>query len=62
VVFGLLGAVLIFIALIVFLIGIVRLLNIALPEDVWLVYFVLGGVFIAIGAYLWSKRPRGAAS
>ena len=62
VVFGLLGALLAVVALIVFLIGIVRLLNILLPQDVWLVYMILGGVFCLAGFFLWSKRPRRAAS
>lgn len=62
VVFGLLGALMALIALIVLLIGLVRLLNILLPKDVWLVYLILGAVFSAAGAFLWSKRPRRAAS
>jgi len=61
-VFGLLGALVSIIALIIFLIGTVRLLNNVLPKDVWLVYLILGAVFLAAGAFLWSKRPRHAAS
>ena len=61
VVFGLIGAVLATLATIIFVIGLVRLLNIAIPEGVWLVYLILGGLFSAIGMLLWSKRPRGAA-
>lgn len=62
IVFGLIGMVLATIAMIVFLIGLVRLLNIAIPEDIWLVYLILGALFSGIGMLLWSKRPRGAAS
>ncbi|MEM7093519.1 MAG: hypothetical protein AAF567_10995 [Actinomycetota bacterium] len=62
VVFGLLGAILATVAMIVFLIGLVRVLNIVIPEDVWLVYMILGALFTGLGAFLWSKRPRGAAS
>jgi len=62
VVFGLMGAFLSLIALIVFLIGTVRLLNNVLPKDVWLVYLILGALFLVVGAFLWSKRPRRAAS
>lgn len=62
VVFGLIGAVLATLAMIIFLIGLIRLLNIAIPEGVWLVYLILGGVFSGIGLLLWSKRPKGAAS
>ena len=61
-VFGLLGALMSVVALIVMLIGVVRLLNIVIPNDVWLVYLILGALFVAIGAFLWSKRPRRAAS
>lgn len=62
VVYGLLGAFIGMIALIVFLIGTVRLLNNVLPKDVWLVYFILGAIFMALGIFLWSRRPRRAAS
>ena len=62
VVFGLLGALLALIAAVVFLIGLVRLLDVVIPKDVWLVYLILGGLFVALGAFLWSKRPRDAAS
>ena len=62
VVFGILGAVLALVAVVVFLIGLVRLLNVAIPKDVWLVYLILGALFIAGGALLWSKRPRRATS
>lgn len=62
VVFGIMAAFIGLMALIMFLIGIVRLLDNVLPKDVWLVYLILGAVFIAAGAFLWSKRPRGAAS
>lgn len=61
-VFGLLGTILAIVAIIVFLIGLVRLLNVVVPEDVWLVYLILGGLFTVVGAFLWSKRPRHAAS
>ena len=62
VVFGLMGGLLSLIALIVFLIGIVRLLDNVLPWDIWFVYLILGAVFCTIGALLWTKRPRRAAS
>ena len=61
-VFGVMGAFIALIALIVLLIGVVRLLNEVLPKDVWLVYYILGALFMLIGAFLWSKRPRRAAS
>lgn len=70
-VFGLLAALILCVALIVFLIGIVRfaknLLVLIFSEDsffadVWLVYLLLGSLFLAVGAFIWSKRPRRAAS
>lgn len=61
-VFGLLGAVLAVIAGIILLIGIVRALNNFIPKDVWLVYLILGALFMLAGAFFWSRRPRNAAS
>ena len=62
VVFGLMGALLSVIALIVLLVGLVRLANNIVPKDVWLVYLILGAIFCLVGGLLWKKRPRGAAS
>ena len=62
VVYGIMAAFIGLMAVIMLLIGTVRLLDNVLPKDVWLVYLILGAVFMAIGALLWSKRPRGAAS
>jgi hypothetical protein len=62
VVYGIMAAFIGLMAVILLLIGLVRLLDNVLPKDVWLVYLILGGLFMAIGAFLWSKRPRGAAS
>lgn len=61
-VFGLLAALLAMIAVPIFLIGLVRLLNEYIPKGVWLVYLILGALFIIIGAFLWSRRPKRAAS
>lgn len=61
-VFGILAALLGIIAVPLFLIGIVRLLNEYIPAGVWLVYMILGTIFLAVGVLLWSKRPRGATS
>lgn len=62
VVFGLLGGLFALVAIIVTLIGTVRLLDNFLPYDVWLVYLILGAIFLLIGTVLWSKRPKGTAS
>lgn len=61
-VFGILAALLAVIAVPLFLIGIVRLLNAYIPAGVWLVYLILGTIFLLVGVLLWSKRPRGATS
>lgn len=61
-VFGVLAALLALVAVPLFLIGIVRLLNVVIPSGVWLVYLILGAFFLLLGGLLWSRRPRGAAS
>jgi len=61
-VFGILALLLALLAVPLFLIGIVRLLNEYIPAGVWLVYMILGTIFLIIGVLLWSKRPRGATS
>ena len=43
-------------------IGLVRLINVYLPADVWATYAVLGAFFTGIGLLLWAKRPPRAAS
>jgi hypothetical protein len=44
---------------VLFLAGLVRLLNWAIPGDVWFVYAGLGTLFVLAGVLLWSKRsPR----
>ena len=53
-VYGLLAACFISLALLVLLIGAFRLLNVALP--VWASYLVLGGICVAGGTLCWVKR------
>jgi vacuolar-type H+-ATPase subunit I/STV1 len=60
VVFGLLAAILGTIAVVLFVIFAVRILDSYIPSGVWVVYVILGVIFTALGLYLWSrawKRP-----
>jgi len=60
-VYGVLTAILGTIALIILVIGLVRVLDVVLPSSVWLPYVILGSIFTIIGLVLWSKRPKGVA-
>lgn len=60
-VFGVLTAILGTIALIILVIGLIRVLDVILPSSVWLPYVILGSIFTLIGLFLWSKRPKGVA-
>ena len=53
-VYGLLAACFIALALLILTIGAFRLLNVGLP--VWASYLVLGGIFVAGGTFCWVKR------
>jgi hypothetical protein len=41
---------------VLFAVGLVRLLNWAIPGDVWIVYAGLGTILCLVGVVLWSKR------
>ena len=59
------GFILVVLALLVLalgLIGLIRLLDAYIPQEVWLTYAILGGIFTLAGLALWKRRPRGAAS
>ncbi|MGI9604979.1 MAG: hypothetical protein ACR2P0_02450 [Acidimicrobiales bacterium] len=43
-------------ALIMFVVGLVHLLDKAIPQEVWLVYLILGSIFTLAGLFLWRKR------
>jgi hypothetical protein len=43
---------------VLFLVGLVRLLNWAIPGDVWIVYAGLGTLFLLVGVVLWSRRSK----
>lgn len=61
-VFGILAALLGVIAVILLVVGLVRLLDWIIPFEVWLTYLILGSLFVLIGLFLWSKRPKNTAS
>jgi hypothetical protein len=42
------------------MVGLVRLLNWAIPGDVWIVYALLGIIFVIVGVVLWSRRGKPA--
>jgi hypothetical protein len=59
IVLGLLAAIMAVAAGILVTISLVRALDEVVPGDVWIVYAILGAIFTAAGALLWSKRnPR----
>lgn len=56
-VFGVLVGIMAQVALVFVAIGVVRLLDIyAFPGRIWATYSVVGGIFVLIGSFLWSKR------
>ncbi len=61
VVFGLLIAIMAITTLVLATIALVRALNEAIPGQVWVVYLILGAIFVALGMFLWSqKTPKPA--
>jgi membrane glycosyltransferase len=56
VVFGLLIAIMGITTIVLATIALVRGLDEAIPEEVWLVYLLLGAIFVVAGAFLWSKK------
>ncbi len=55
-VFGLIAAVAGTMALILLIIGAIRLLDVLPPREVWLPDMLLGAIFLGAGLFLWSKR------
>ena len=56
VVYGLLAAVLAVAALTLFIVGLVRALDVWLPGEVWVAHTVVGGIFTVVGLFLWTQR------
>jgi uncharacterized protein YacL len=57
VVFGLLVAFFVLVAVVMLAIALFRVL-VVLLGDVWLAYLVLGGIFVIVGAFCWTLRSR----
>jgi hypothetical protein len=45
-------------AVVMLLVGLVHFLDHAIPQEVWLVYLILGAVFTVAGLVLWRKRTE----
>jgi hypothetical protein len=58
IVYGLLASILAIAAAILMAAGLVRVVDVYLPEDVWAAHSVTAGIFLAIGLFLWSRRRR----
>jgi hypothetical protein len=56
IVYGLIGVFAVIVALVVLVIGLVRLIDVYLPGEVWSAYLLLGVVFTALGFFIWGKR------
>ena len=55
-VFGLLGLALVFASLVLLTIGLLRVIDVYLPEDVWAAHLALGSIFTLLGLFVWRKR------
>ncbi len=62
VVFGLLAVIMGATAGVLAVIGLVRALDEVIPGPVWSVYLLLGAIFTAAGAFLWSKKTASPVS
>ena len=60
VVFGFLAAMLGTAALVLFIVGLVRFVNVYAPGGVWVAHGIVGLLFVGIGLWLWSKRYASA--
>ena len=58
VVYGLLGATLGVMALVLVVIALVRILDTIIPQEVWLTYLLLGAILIGFGLFAWSKKEN----
>jgi hypothetical protein len=62
VVYAFVGVTLILMAALLLIIGVIRLLDNYLPGEVWVVYFLLGGLFVIAGLILWTQKGHATIS
>ena len=62
VVYALVAAIVAIPVVVVLFVGLIRLLNWAIPGDVWIVYAIIAVVTWLVGAILWSKRNAADAA
>jgi vacuolar-type H+-ATPase subunit I/STV1 len=62
VVFGVIALILGSMAGVIALIALIRILDVWLPREVWVVYALLGAIFLGLGMFLWSKKAAPPAS
>ena len=55
-VYGLVAAILGVAALVLLAVLLVRVLDVAIPGEVWPAHLIVGGIFTLAGAFLWRKR------
>jgi tetrahydromethanopterin S-methyltransferase subunit F len=55
-VYGLLAAIVGTAALVLLAILLVRVLDVAIPGEVWPAHLITGGIFTLLGLFLWRKR------
>ncbi|MEL7209934.1 MAG: hypothetical protein AAGK32_17155 [Actinomycetota bacterium] len=56
VVYGVIALVLGIVVLVLLAIALMRIINVYLPNDVWLAYLLVGSLFTILGAVVWTKR------
>ena len=61
-VFGVFAGTILIVITVLAVIGMVRLLDEALPSEVWLPYLILGALFTSVGALLFLRRNAPAPS
>jgi hypothetical protein len=61
-VFGFLAAMLGTAALVLFIVGLVRFVNVYAPGGVWVAHGIVGLLFVVSGLFLWAKRQRPVAA